>query len=128
VSIFKLLDWQLINAAIPFMGITLFSYVLFSGKICTQGKIVSTSVALAIMLWLTLVWADWGSGVFVASYQTMLARLIFLTISIFIIYELKRNTKRRYAMQKRNRKLVQTNKSLRRQVARLSKQVKQPEG
>lgn len=120
-----LLDWQVVNAAIPFIGMLLMAYVLFSGKICTQGKIISSSVALALMLWLMLLWADWGSGVFVASYQTMLARVIFLLISVFIMYELNRNTKRRHDMQARNSRLVQQNRSLRRHVGRLSEKIKQ---
>ena len=116
MSIDYLLDWRFFNILIPFVGILIMAYTLFSGKICTQGKTVSTSVVLCIFYWLMLMWADWGSTVFTPSRQTMAARVIILIVTILIMSELRRATYKRNAMQAKNRRLLKCVKNLKAQI------------
>lgn len=121
MNIDYLIDWRFFNALIPFAGILIMAYTLFSGKICTQGKIISTSVVLCIFYWLMLMWADWGSAVFVPSRQTMTARVIILIVTILIMAELRRATYKRNAMQTKNRRLLKCVKNLKAQIKKTSK-------
>ncbi|WP_230657766.1 hypothetical protein [Psychrobacter sp. I-STPA10] len=81
----NLITWNHVNDAIPFIGITLCAFMMFSRKSCTKQKTISTIVILLALMWLTLTWADFASDVFHASLQTMSARIILLITMILIV-------------------------------------------
>ena len=119
MSIYTLLDWRFINLAVPFIGLMSCAYLFFSHKTCTKRIAVSTAVALSLMFWLMLTWADWGSVVFVASYQTMWARIILLVISILIAHELRYYTRLNRYLRAKNNQLLLEKKQLQAIVHRL---------
>lgn len=119
MNIYLLLDWRLINLAVPFIGLISCAYLFFSRKTCTKRIAVSTAVALSLMFWLMLTWADWGSLVFVASYQTMWARVILLVISLLIAYELRYYTRLIRFMRAKNNQLLLEKKQLQAIIYRL---------
>lgn len=119
MNIYHLLDWRLINLAAPFIGLTSCAYLLFSHKTCTKRIAVSTAVCLSIMFWLMLTWADWGSTVFVASYQTMWARVLLLIISTLIAYELRHYTRLNRFMRAKNIQLQKEKRQLHITISKL---------
>lgn len=119
MSIYTLLDWRFINLAVPFIGLMSCAYLFFSHKTCTKRIAVSTAVALSLMFWLMLTWADWGSVVFVASYQTMWARVILLVISLLIAHELRYYTRLNRYLRAKNNQLLLEKKQLQAIVHRL---------
>ena len=123
ISIYYLLDWRWINALSPFIGLIGGVWVFYSHKTCTKRKAVSTAVSMLIMLWLMLAWADWGSVVFVPSYQSMWSRVILLIVSTLIIYELRRHTIQNHRLKRSNEKLTYELKQLKRSHKVLNKYV-----
>lgn len=123
MSIYTLLDWRFINLAAPFIGLISCAYLFFSRKTCTKRVAVSTAVALSLMFWLMLTWADWGSVTFVASYQTMWARVILLTISLLIAYELRHYTRLNRFLLAKNKQLQLEKKQLQAIIYRLEAQL-----
>ena len=123
MNIYYLLDWRLINLAAPFIGLASCAYLLFSHKTCTKRIAVSSAVSLSIMFWLMLTWADWGSLVFVASYQTMWARVLLLIISTLIAYELRHYTRLNRFMRAKNTQLRKEKQQLQITVSKLRKQL-----
>ena len=119
MNIYSILDWHWINLAAPFVGLASCAYLLFSHKTCTKRIAVSTAVALSIMFWLMLTWADWGSLTFVASYQTMWARVLLLIISTLIAYELRHYTRLNRFMRAKNKRLQLEKKQLQAIIYRL---------
>ena len=112
MSVFNLLDWRVITSVMPFIGIFSCFYLLISRKICTKRIAVSTSVALFLMLWLLLTWADWGSAVFVASYQIMWVRLILLVIAALIAFEIKSQRRAIAILRLKNVRVYNQNEAL----------------
>lgn len=108
-----LLSWHAVNAVMPFLGIIASGYILYSNKTCTANKAVSTALSLSLMLWLMLVWADWGSAVFTPSYQSMWARILLLIVSALIMFELRRNTIVSQQLRRANADLKRENQRLR---------------
>lgn len=123
MSIYTLLDWRFINLAVPFIGLISCAYLFFSHKTCTKRVAVSTAVALSLMFWLMLTWADWGSLSFVASYQTMWARVILLVISLLIAYELRYYTRLSRFLRAKNNQLQLEKKQLHAIIHRLETQL-----
>ena len=119
MSIYTLLDWRFINLAVPFIGLISCAYLFFSRKTCTKRVAVSTAVALSLMFWLMLTWADWGSLSFVASYQTMWARVILLVISLLMAYELRHYTRLNRFLRAKNNQLQLEKKQLHAIIHRL---------
>lgn len=119
MNIYSLLDWRLINLAVPFIGLVSCAYLLFSHKTCTKRIAVSTAVALSIMFWLMLTWADWGSMTFVASYQTMWARVLLLIISMLVAYELRHYTRLNRFMRAKNIQLQKEKRQLQITISKL---------
>lgn len=107
-----LFNWHVINGAMPFFGILASAYILFSKKTCTANKAISTALSLSIMLWLMLIWADWGSAVFAPSYQSMWARIFLLIVSALIMFELRRNTINIQKLHRTNSDLKRDNQRL----------------
>lgn len=123
MNIYQLLDWRWINLAAPFIGLISCAYLLISHKTCTKRMAVSTAACLSIMFWLMLTWADWGSLVFVASYQTMWARVLLLIISLLIAHELRHYTRLVRFMRAKNNRLQQEKIQLQITVSKLQKQL-----
>jgi len=121
----QILEWRWVNAFSPFVGLLACGYVLFSYKTCTSRKAISTAISLSIMMWLMLLWADWGSAVFVPSYQTMWSRVLLLAISALIMHELRRHTRTNVILQARNTDLMTDNAHLRQHIAFLHTKLKQ---
>ena len=119
MNIYSILDWHWINLAAPFVGLASCAYLLFSHKTCTKRIGVSTAVALSIMFWLMLTWADWGSLTFVASYQTMWARVLLLIISTLIAYELRHYTRLNRFMRAKNIQLQKEKRQLQITISKL---------
>lgn len=123
MTIYDLLDWRWINLIAPFLGLLSCVFLLLSSKTCTKRMAVSTAISLSIMFWLMLTWADWGSAVFVASYQTMWARVLLLIISILVAYELKHYTRLIRSMSVRIRRLELEKKQLKAVIYQLQAQL-----
>lgn len=107
-----LFNWHVINGAMPFFGILASAYILFSRKTCTANKAISTALSLSIMLWLMLIWADWGSAVFMPSYQSMWARILLLIVSALTMFELRRNTINNQKLNHAKASLIKENQRL----------------
>lgn len=122
MTTFNLLDWRVFNALSPFIGLMACSYVLFSHKTSTHRKAVSSAVSLAALMWLMLIWADWGSMVFHASYQTMISRVMLLIASSLIMYELRFYTRTNRLISISNMELSRENAHLHWQVEQLKMQ------
>lgn len=121
--VINLLDWQFINALSPFIGLLACSYVLFSHKTSTHRKAISSAVSIAALMWLMLIWADWGSVVFQASYQTMISRLMLLVASSLIMYELRFYTRTNRLLSVSNMELSAENNHLHAQIVLLNQLV-----
>ena len=65
-----------------------------SKNVCTVQKSVSTILALGVLSWLMLIWADWGSTAFEPSYQSALSRIIMVIMMLIVAFVLRRATKR----------------------------------
>jgi uncharacterized membrane protein len=92
--IFDWITWTMINSTIPFVGVLLSGIMMFSSKSCTSSKTTSTLVILFALIWLNLIWADFGSEVFAPSRQTMSARILLIIAMGFFMSDVRKNTKR----------------------------------
>ena len=117
------LDWHLLNTLSPFIGLIACSYVLFSHKTSTHRKAISSAVSIAALMWLMLIWADWGSVTFQASYQTMTSRLMLLVASSLIMYELRFYTRTNRILSISNMELSAENNQLHAQIDQLQQQL-----
>lgn len=117
------LDWRLLNTLSPFIGLIACSYVLFSHKTSTHRKAISSAVSIAALMWLMLIWADWGSLTFQASYQTMISRLMLLVASSLIMYELRFYTRTNRILSVSNMELSAENNQLHVQIDQLHQQL-----
>lgn len=115
------LDWRVINALSPFIGIFSCGYLLISSKTCTRRVAISTALSISIIAWLMLVWADWGSATFKPSYQSMIYRVLILIVSIIIMSESRRITSVCKYLVAKNKRLTAELASLRDQQAYPSK-------
>ncbi|WP_201505412.1 hypothetical protein [Psychrobacter aestuarii] len=91
-------------------------YLLLSKHACTVQKSVSTILALGVLSWLMLVWADFGSTVFEPSYQSTIARVGMVFMMFFAAFVLRRATKQGRALKIKNTILSAENKQLRTQL------------
>ena len=114
--LYALLDWRLINLIAPFIGITVCVYLLMSKNTCTVQKSISTILALGVLSWLLLIWADWGSSVFEPSYQSALARIIMVIMMLIVAFVLRRATKRKRSLSIKTRILSAENELLKEQL------------
>lgn len=119
IANYNIFDWHWINYLVPFVGLIGCSIMFFSQKTCTAGKAVSTAVSLSMIMWLSLIWADWGSAVFEPSRQTMAARVLIIIISFLIMFELRRATITRFKntrlikiLERKNNSLIEQNQKL----------------
>lgn len=119
IASYNILDWHWVNLVAPFIGLLGCLVMFFSSKTCTVGKAVSTAVSLSMVMWLMLIWADWGSAVFAPSYQSMWSRLLVIAISMLVMFELKRLTIERHqrehdikVLMRKNQALITQNKIL----------------
>lgn len=110
--LYALLDWHWINAVAPFAGMTVCVYLLLSKNTCTVQKSVSSILALGVLSWLMLIWADWGSTVFEPSYQSALARVITVLMMLIVAFVLRRSTKRNQRIRRINADLRRDNQRL----------------
>lgn len=109
----ELLHWRWVNLVIPFIGIASCLYLFFSRKICTRQWTISSALALSVVIWLMLIWADWGSVTFQPSYQSMLSRIFLLIASLFIVHHLRALARALSFLRSKNKKLAAENKQLR---------------
>lgn len=123
-----LLSWHAVNAVMPFLGIIASGYILYSNKTCTANKAISTALSLSLMLWLMLVWADWGSAVFTPSYQSMWSRILLLIVSALIMFELRRNTIDKQKLSRVNASLIKENQRLNTINQLLQQKINQQQG
>lgn len=114
--LYILLDWRAINTIAPFIGMALCVYLLLSKHACTVQKSVSTILALGVLSWLMLIWADFGSTVFEPSYQSTIARFIMVLMMFFTAFVLRRSTKQSRALNIKNAILSAENKQLKAQL------------
>ncbi|WP_394211195.1 hypothetical protein [Psychrobacter piscatorii] len=114
--LYALLDWRLINLIAPFVGITVCVYLLMSKNTCTVQKSISTILALGVLSWLMLIWADWGSTIFEPSYQSALARVIMVFMMLIVAFVLRRSTKRNRSLSIKTRILSAENELLKEQL------------
>ena len=125
MTIYQILDWHWINLAAPFIGLVSCARILISHKTCTKRIAVSSAVALSIMFWLMLTWADWGSIEFIPSYQTMWARVLLLIIATLVAYELRNYTRIMNVMRNKNRRLLREKRQLQTAINKLESQLNQ---
>lgn len=114
--LYALLDWHWINAVAPFAGMTVCVYLLLSKNTCTVQKSVSSILALGVLSWLMLIWADWGSTVFEPSYQSALARVITVLMMLIVAFVLRRTTKRNRSLSIKTKILSAENELLKEQL------------
>ncbi|MGP4716884.1 hypothetical protein ACTXGL_09635 [Psychrobacter sp. T6-6] len=114
--LYALFDWRLINLIAPFIGITVCVYLLMSKNTCTVQKSISTILALGVLSWLMLIWADWGSTIFEPSYQSALARVIMVFMMLIVAFVLHRATKRNRSLSIKTRILSAENELLKEQL------------
>ena len=114
--LYALFDWRLINLIAPFIGITVCVYLLMSKNTCTVQKSISTILALGVLSWLMLIWADWGSTIFEPSYQSALARVIMVFMMLIVAFVLRRATKRNRSLSIKTRILSTENELLKEQL------------
>ena len=114
--LYTLFDWRLINLIAPFIGITVCVYLLMSKNTCTVQKSISTILALGVLSWLMLIWADWGSTIFEPSYQSALARVIMVFMMLIVAFVLRRATKRNRSLSIKTRILSAENELLKEQL------------
>lgn len=114
--LYALFDWRLINLIAPFIGITVCVYLLMSKNTCTVQKSISTILALGVLSWLMLIWADWGSTIFEPSYQSALARVIMVFMMLIVAFVLRRATKRNRSLSIKTRILSAENELLKEQL------------
>lgn len=114
--LYALFDWRLINLIAPFIGITVCVYLLMSKNTCTVQKSISTILALGVLSWLMLIWADWGSTIFEPSYQSALARVIMVFMMLIVAFVLRRATKRNRSLSIKTKILSAENELLKEQL------------
>ena len=69
-----------INRLTPIVAIFLTLIALFGRRFITKDWVSSSILHLTIILWVMLIWADWGSSVFHPSKQTVIARCLMVAI------------------------------------------------
>lgn len=78
---FTNIDYMLsINRITPIVAIFLTLIALFGRRFITKDWVSSSILHLTIILWVMLIWADWGSSVFHPSKQTVIARCLMVAI------------------------------------------------
>ena len=78
---FTNIDYMLsINRITPIVAIFLTLIALFGRRFITKDWVSSSILHLTIILWVMLIWADWGSEVFRPSRQTIVARCLMVVI------------------------------------------------
>lgn len=85
-----------INYLLPFIGMSLCVYVLFTKRICTNSKTKITRICLWIAVWLCLLWAGVFGGFIPVAFTTV-ARSLALAINLLDIadaFKSKQTTKR----------------------------------
>lgn len=80
---------NLINSAIPIVGIVVCFYGVFSKHIVTRHAANGAFLHLALVLWYALLWADWTSA-HTPVWQTITARGIMLTMVLLQLKMTKR--------------------------------------
>ncbi len=86
-----------INYSLPIFGLLMCVYVMFARKINTRAAVCAAKLNLWVLMWLTLLWADWGSG-FLFSATTVFARAVALTINVLDVKQLTVSLKPRVSM------------------------------
>lgn len=84
------IDWLIVvNRITPFLALIMVATTLFSSRWGTKGKLASTILHLFIVLWVLLIWADWGSDIFSPSRQTTLARVVIFLIMYLMLSDIR---------------------------------------
>ena len=76
---------DLINAAVPFVGLIICTYALLSHRVCTTKRVVVFNFALFVAIYLLLALAD--SIGFNPVVWTVIVRCLILIVTINIIIE-----------------------------------------
>lgn len=89
------INWLIvINRIIPFLALIMVAATLFSSRWGTKGKRTSTILHLFIVLWVLLIWADWGSDIFNPVSQTATARIVIFFIMYLMLNDIRHKTAR----------------------------------
>lgn len=89
------INWMIVvNRITPFLALIMVATTLFSSIWGTKGKLTSTILHLFIVLWVLLIWADWGSDIFNPSRQTTLARVVIFLIMYLMLSDIRHKTAR----------------------------------
>lgn len=87
---FTNIDYMLsINRITPIVAIFLTLIALFGRRFITKDWVSSSILHLTIILWVMLIWADWGSSVFHPSKQTVIARCLMVIILWLVVVLIK---------------------------------------
>lgn len=91
---FTNIDYMLsLNRLTPIVAIFLTLVALFSRRFITKDCVSSSILHLTIILWVMLIWADWGSSVFNPSKQTVIARCLMVVILWLTVLLIKNYSK-----------------------------------
>lgn len=82
-----------INRLTPIVAIFLTLIALFGRRFITKDWVSSSILHLTIILWVMLIWADWGSSVFHPSKQTVIARCLMVAILGLVVLLIKNYSK-----------------------------------
>lgn len=80
------MNW--VNDALPWLGIAQVIYAMRSKNYFTQPSATGAFFMLALIFWLSLIWADWIEG-FVPVWQTTVARFILFIMIGLVMYLVK---------------------------------------
>ena len=89
-----------INYLLPILGLMMCIYVMLTRKINTRAAVCAAKLNLWVVLWLMLLWADWGSD-FIFSVTTIIARTVAFSINVLDVKQLTVSRKPRVKMRAR---------------------------
>ncbi|MDO5769003.1 MAG: hypothetical protein Q4P13_05820 [Psychrobacter sp.] len=114
-------SWDRINLVLPFIGLIFGGYLMLTPRVCTKKKTISSIIILFGLMWLALMWADYGSAVFSASRQSFAARVILLMIMALFALALRSQKKSHIHDQLIIARLTTENEALKKQLTLLNR-------
>ena len=93
----------IVNYSLPILGLLMCVWVILTRKINTRAAVCAAKLNLWIIIWIMLLWADWGSD-FTFSFTSVVARTIAFSINVLDIKKLTVSRKPRVIMRARMNK------------------------
>lgn len=90
----------IVNYSLPIAGLLMCFWVMMTRTINTRAAICAAKLNLWMIIWIMLLWADWGSE-FTFSFTTVVARTIAFSINVLDVKQLTVSRKPRVIMRAR---------------------------